>query len=85
MPTKAADITISVDGRPVSAEPGTSVAAALLNAGVTDFRTSATGQARAPLCGMGVCFECRVTIDGQRHQKSCQVVVAPGMEVSTHG
>jgi hypothetical protein len=48
---------------------------------VTEFRRSATGQPRGPLCGMGICYECRLTIDGRPHQKSCQVVLAAGMVV----
>ena len=48
------------------------IATEMLNNGTTDFRRSVTGEPRAPLCGMGVCAECRVTIDG-RVQLSCQV------------
>lgn len=75
--------TVIVDGRPVQVEPGTTVAAALLNAGVTAFRQSVTGEQRAPLCGMGICFECRVTIDGVEHCRSCQTLCADGMRVKT--
>ena len=79
------DVTFTVDGRPVTAAAGCSVAAAMMNAGVTRFRRSVGGEPRGPLCGMGVCYECRVTIDGRPHQKSCQVAVAAGMEVVTDG
>ena len=61
-----------------------SLAAALLNAGVTSFRQSVHGEMRGPLCGMGICFECRLTIDGQLHVRSCQLVCRPGMEVETN-
>ena len=64
-------------------DEGTTVAAAILNAGVKGFRTSVTGQSRGPICGMGVCFECRVTIDSVEHQRSCNVIAADGMEVVT--
>ncbi|MGH9802798.1 MAG: FAD-dependent oxidoreductase, partial [Blastocatellia bacterium] len=47
------------------------------------FRRSITGEARAPLCGMGICFECRVTINGQAHSRSCQISAADGMKVLT--
>ena len=50
-------------------------------AGVT--RRSVGGQARAPLCGMGVCQECRVTVNGRAHVLSCQTLAAPGMDVLT--
>jgi predicted molibdopterin-dependent oxidoreductase YjgC len=36
-----------------------------------------------PLCGMGVCMGCRVTIDGRAHQLACQTLVRDGMEVTT--
>ena len=58
-------------------------AAAVARAGVTRFRGSVRGEARGPLCGMGVCFECRVTIDGQPHCRSCLTLCAAGMEVRT--
>jgi sarcosine oxidase subunit alpha len=78
-------VAIRVDGREVRAARGASVAAALLNAGVVRFRRSVTGEERGPLCGRGICFECRVTIDGVAHRKSCQVTVREGMEVVTDG
>jgi len=62
---------------------GTTVAAAIANLGNDTFRRSVTGEARGPLCGMGICFECRVTIGGARHQRSCTIIVADGMEVVT--
>jgi len=62
---------------------GTTVAAAIANFGDDTFRRSITGEVRGPLCGMGICFECRVTIDGVRHQRSCTIIVADGMEIVT--
>jgi hypothetical protein len=58
-------VRIVVDGRPIAAAPGDSVAAALLAAGVLACRTTpVSGAPRAPYCMMGVCFECLVAIDG---------------------
>jgi predicted molibdopterin-dependent oxidoreductase YjgC len=79
----ADQVTLNIDGRPVSVPAGTVVAAAFAQAGHARFRRSVTGQARAPLCGMGVCFECRVTINGQAHVRSCQTACEQGMEVRT--
>ena len=76
-------VRIRVDGRPLEAEEGTSVLAALWNAGVVFLRRSVTGGPRGPLCGMGTCFECRVTIDGVPHQRACSVAVREGMQVRT--
>lgn len=76
-------IRLTIDNIEVTAEDGTTVAAAISNAGVAAFRTSVTAQPRGPVCGMGICFECRVTIDGVRHERSCNDIVAEGMEVVT--
>jgi aerobic-type carbon monoxide dehydrogenase small subunit (CoxS/CutS family) len=61
---------------------GTTVAVAVALAGHV-CRTSVTGQSRVPLCGMGICYECRVSINGVPHRRSCQIVCAPGMKVKT--
>jgi D-hydroxyproline dehydrogenase subunit gamma len=74
-----------VDGQRVAASEGMTVAAVLMNAGVTGFRIGVRGAPRAPLCGMGVCHECRVTIDGVAHRRACVVTAADGMQVSTNG
>ena len=79
------NITITVNGRTVKTPVGATVAAAIARAGVPFFRKSVTGEPRSPVCGMGVCFECRVTIDGHPEQRSCQVLCRPGMEVTTDG
>ncbi len=73
---------IYIDGRTLTVERGTTVAAAMLNAGVSVFRESVSGEPRAPLCGMGVCYECMVTIDGQR-ELSCQTLCQEGMRILT--
>jgi sarcosine oxidase subunit alpha len=76
-------LTLSINGQPISVPPGTLVAAAVALAGVTRFRASLTDGSRGPLCGMGVCFECRVTINGQPHCRSCLRLCEEGMEVRT--
>lgn len=76
-------ISIAIDGTRRRVSLGTSVAAAILAAGVSKFRRSVTGEPRGPLCGMGVCFECRVTIDGNAHARSCMVLCSDGMDVRT--
>jgi sarcosine oxidase subunit alpha len=76
-------VEIVVDGTKVAVAPGTTVAAAMLNAGASTFRTSVSGEPRGPLCGMGICFECRVTVDGAPHRRACLVVCANGMRVDT--
>jgi hypothetical protein len=73
---------IKLNGTLYDVPAQTSVAAALMNAGLT-ARQSIEGEARGPLCGMGICFECRVTVDGIAHQRGCQLLVRDGMEVTT--
>jgi sarcosine oxidase subunit alpha len=75
-------ITLSVDGRRVEVPAGANVAAAVARAGET-CRRSPGGALRAPLCGMGVCFECRVSIDGVAQLRACMVAARDGMRVET--
>jgi sarcosine oxidase subunit alpha len=75
-------ITLTVNGAAVSVAPGTTVAAAILISG-SPTRISVTGKPRAPLCGMGICFECRASINGFAHRRSCQILCESGMDVRT--
>lgn len=77
------EVQLTMNGRTVRAPAGSVVAAAIANAGIGAFRRSVRGEARAPLCGMGICFECRVTIDDQPDRLSCQTVCRDGMRVVT--
>jgi D-hydroxyproline dehydrogenase subunit gamma len=79
----SAAVTISADGRSVRVPAGVTVAAALLDLGVFTFRRSVSGEPRGPVCGMGTCYECRVTIDGVAHRRACLVVVTEGMHITT--
>lgn len=76
-------VEIIADGRRARVPAGITVAAALLDLGIDVFRRSVTGAPRGPVCGMGVCYECRVTIDGVPHRRACIVPVANGMEIAT--
>jgi len=75
-------ITMTVNGTPVVVPSGATVAVAMVLAGVA-CRTSVSGEPRGPLCGMGICFECRVVIGGVPHRRSCQVMCEQGMQVTT--
>jgi len=76
-------IALTINGHPMETTAETSVASAVMQAGGVT-RRSVTGEPRGPLCGMGVCFECRVTIDGVPHQRSCQTSCQPGMRVDSN-
>jgi hypothetical protein len=84
MPSQARlpQVTVMVNRVPVVVPSGTTVAVAMVLAGQA-CRTSVTGEPRGPLCGMGICFECQVTIDGKLHCRSCQTLCRQGMELDT--
>lgn len=73
---------ITLNGSVVEVPEGISVAAAIAHAGQA-FGRSPGGRRRGPFCGMGACFECRVSIDDMAQQRSCMVPVREGMRVDT--
>jgi len=77
-------IVLTVNGTSVTVARGTTVAAAMMLSG-SACRKSVKGEPRSALCGMGICFECRVLINGRPHCRSCQVFCEPGMDVRTDG
>lgn len=74
-------MTVFINGQPVEVADGTTVAAALMQAGAT--RLSVDGEPRAAVCGMGVCFECAARVDGVWTLRTCLVRCAEGMGVQT--
>lgn len=77
-------VHIAIDGQTLDVPAGISVAAAIARL-QRPFRRSPSGHLRAAFCGMGVCFECRVRIDGIAQQRACMVTVHEGMQVITDG
>ena len=75
-------LSITINGEAISVPAGATVAAAILQAGAAS-RVSVSGEERQPLCGMGICYECRARIDGQAHQRTCQILCRDGMQVAT--
>ena len=75
-------VQLKVNGVSISVPRGSTVAAAVLLAGHSGFRRSVSGELRGPLCGMGICFECRVAVDGRQHVRSCQLLCREGIEVT---
>jgi predicted molibdopterin-dependent oxidoreductase YjgC len=75
-------VEVEFNGRSLTVPGQCSVAAALLAAGVSRFRsTPVSGAPRAPYCMMGVCFECLLEIDGVPNAQACLVTVQPGMKI----
>jgi len=80
----AAKVTLSIDGKVITANATDSVAAAMLAAGIGTCRaTPVSGEPRGPYCMMGVCFECLVIVDGKGSRQGCMTRVRPGMQVET--
>jgi sarcosine oxidase subunit alpha len=75
-------LTITINGAPIVVPSGATVAVAMAIARQA-CRTSVGGESRGPLCGMGICFECRVVINGIPHRPSCQILCEQGMDVRT--
>jgi predicted molibdopterin-dependent oxidoreductase YjgC len=78
-----APFALSVDGEEITAYPGDTIAAALYAAGRRAWRTARNGEPRGLLCGIGVCFDCLVTVDGVPNIRACQALAQPGMVVVT--
>lgn len=76
-------IELFIDNRAITVSAGSSVAAAIAMAGTGITRRSVSGMLRGPVCGMGVCQECRVTIDGRAHRLACQELCTAQMRVET--
>ena len=77
-------VSFTFDGRPLTAEPGQTVGAALLAAGIRSWRvTRAGGRPRGLFCGIGVCFDCLVDVNEDRAVRACLVPVREGDQVRT--
>jgi predicted molibdopterin-dependent oxidoreductase YjgC len=78
---RGAEVRLTVDGQSRVAYLGESVAAALMADGDLELRSTATGEARGVFCGMGVCFDCLVIVDGVPGTRACVTWVTDGMVV----
>jgi predicted molibdopterin-dependent oxidoreductase YjgC len=74
---------ITINGQVHELAAGLSVAAALARVGIVALRPSTGAEPRGPLCGMGVCQECRVRIDGRPERLACMTPLTEGMDVET--
>ena len=74
-------INLTVDGNPLHAHRGQTIAAALIASGRRIFRrTRVNGKARGLYCGMGVCYDCIVRVDGET-ERACMRHVEEGMQI----
>jgi hypothetical protein len=72
------------DGREIAFRPGQSVGAALTAAGVRSWRsTRSSGRPRGLFCGIGVCYDCLIVVDGLPNQRACLIPARPDAIVET--
>ena len=77
-------LEIEVDGKKIVAYHGETVASAMIAAGLRTFRhTAENNEPRGMFCGIGVCFECRMVINGVPNTRACQTIVTPGCQAET--
>lgn len=77
-------VQITVDGQPVNALAGQTVAAVMLTNGQDSWRTTrASGRPRGVFCGIGACFDCLVVVNGIPDIRACQRTVAAGDAITT--
>lgn len=78
------EIQLSLDGMPLPARPGQTVGAALTDAGISAWRTTRNeGRPRGLFCGIGICFDCLLVVDGVPNQRACLTPVRDGMTLDT--
>ncbi|CAI2452861.1 Uncharacterised protein [Serratia liquefaciens] len=80
MSQKQNQLNVILNGESLWVPEGVSVATAFSLSGEDSCRVSVSGQVRTPFCGMGVCQECRVTVNGLR-RLACQTLCQPGMQI----
>lgn len=71
-----------LDGKPVPFLPGQTIGAALMSAGVTSWRTTRVEEMpRGMFCGIGICFDCLITVNGVPDQRACLTLAEEGADV----
>ena len=81
--TMVTEVLLDVDGRGVPGRQGESIAAALIRAGLTAWRQTPQGNPRGLFCGMGVCQDCVISVDGQDQQRACMTKVSGAHRIRT--
>jgi aerobic-type carbon monoxide dehydrogenase small subunit (CoxS/CutS family) len=82
--TTSATTTFTFDGAPITFLPGQSIGAALAAHGLTTLRRTRVGhRPRGLFCGIGICFDCLVVVDGRPGQRACLVPACSGLTVET--
>lgn len=79
---RAAAFEFSFEGQPIKAYPGETIGAALMAAGSATFRTTRqTEKPRGIFCGIGICYDCLIMVNGQPNRRACLTLAQPGQKV----
>lgn len=84
-PRKGKSVSIRINGQSIRAFAGETIHAALIAAGIQVMRMTGSGELRGVFCGMGICYDCLVTVDSIPDQRACMTMVREGMEISLPG
>jgi len=82
-PLTQADMTVHINGQPVTAAIGETVLSVIQSLGLRQVARNDHGQISGAYCGMGVCQCCLVKINGRHKRRACQTVVRDGMQIET--
>ena len=77
------EFNIEVNGNKIPAKRGQTIAAAILESGIRSFRKTRKNAHRGPYCGIGLCYECRMVVDGILNVRTCATLAKPGCRVQT--
>ena len=77
-------LNIIINGNDVQAFEGELVSTVLQSEGISVFNLKhKTGKPAGIYCGMGVCYECLVNVDGVPNIRACQTFIKDGMVINT--
>ena len=84
-PATPAEVDVQIDGAATRALEGQTVAALLTSSGTPGWRRTSGEELRGAFCGIGMCNDCVVTVDGVARVKACLMPVRDGMRILTQG
>jgi aerobic-type carbon monoxide dehydrogenase small subunit (CoxS/CutS family) len=74
---------IEVDGKSMKARSGQTIAEVLISNAKLTFRKTRNNASRGVYCNMGICYECRMIVNGRPNVRTCITPAFPGCEVKT--
>ncbi|WP_083740946.1 (2Fe-2S)-binding protein [Mycobacterium sp. MS1601] len=81
--SRGGEVQLEIDGVVTHASSGQTIAALLISRGTVSWRVTPAGEPRGAFCGIGVCHDCVVTVNGDAGVKACLTPVRDGMQILT--